>query len=378
MRRYVIEAFSSEVGTGSREENASAKSSVGILVMRNALGLMLASVVAAVVIAGVWFWTSAPRADAAAPQTIAARKAEPLPAAAAKPSAKDDVQITASLSKPVPVAAPAPVAPVQQKSACANPNALGVARTVVIDTTGGPGFGFEHFKQLDFLTDKEVVLTFDDGPWPNNTPAVLKALAEECTKGLFFAVGKHATYHPEILKQVLAAGHTVGTHTWSHVNLNSKKMTEQQVKDELEKGFSAVKSALGQPPAPFFRFPQLQHNPGAMAYLGMRNVAMFSTDLDSFDFRANNAEQIINTVMTKVDKLGKGIILMHDFQKLTGEALPTLLARLKAGGYKVVHMKAKTQFNTLPEYDAMMVKDQKLPTISSRPVGSVVQTVTND
>src|SRR5207245_1487693 len=236
--------------------------------MRNALGLMLASVVAAVVIAGVWFWTSSPRAETAAPQTVAARKAEPLPAAA-KPAAKDDVQVTASLSRPVQAAAPAPapVAPVQQKPACANPNALGVARTVVIDTKGGPGFGFEHFKQLDFLQDKEVVLTFDDGPWPHNTAAVLKALADECTKGLFFAVGKHATYHPEILKQVLAAGHTVGTHTWSHVNLNSKKMTEQQVKDELEKGFSAVKMALGAAPAPFFRFPQLQHNPAAMAWL---------------------------------------------------------------------------------------------------------------
>jgi peptidoglycan/xylan/chitin deacetylase (PgdA/CDA1 family) len=349
---------------------------MGIVTMRNALGLMLASVVAAVVIAGVWFWTSSPRAEVAPPQTIAARKAEPLPPAA-KP-AKDDVQVTASLTKPAPLPAPAPVAPVQHKSTCANPNALGVARTVVIDTSGGPGFGFEHFKQLDFLTDKEVVLTFDDGPWPNNTAAVLKALAAECTKGLFFSVGKHASYHPEILKQVLAAGHTVGTHTFSHVNLNSKKMTEQQVRDELEKGFSAVKMALGQAPAPFFRFPQLQHNPAAMTYLGTRNVAMFSTDLDSFDFRSQNADQIVNTVMTKVDKLGKGIILMHDFQKLTGEALPTLLARLKAGGYKVVHMKAKTPFDTLPEYDAMMVRDtSRLPQVSSRPVSAVVQTVTD-
>src|SRR5437762_468365 len=107
--------------------------------MRNAFGLMLASVVAAVVIAGVWFWTSSPRADAAPPQTVAARKAEPLPPAAATRAAKDDVQVTASLSK-LPV-------PVQQKPACANPDALGLARTVVIDTTGGPGFGFEHFKQ---------------------------------------------------------------------------------------------------------------------------------------------------------------------------------------------------------------------------------------
>jgi peptidoglycan/xylan/chitin deacetylase (PgdA/CDA1 family) len=340
--------------------------------MRNALGLMLASVVAAVVIAGVWFWTSSPRAEMAAPQTVAARKAEPLPpAAAAKPAARDDVQVTASLTRPAP-----PPAPVAQKPACANPDALGVARTVVIDTTGGPGFGFEHFKQLDFLQDKEVVLTFDDGPWPNNTPAVLKALADECTKGVFFAVGKHATYHPEILRQVLAAGHTVGTHTFSHVNLNSKKMTEQQVKDEMEKGFSAVKMALGQPPAPFFRFPQLQHNPAAVTYLGTRNVAMFSTDLDSFDFRSNNSEQIINTVMTKVDKLGKGIILMHDFQKLTGEALPTLLKRLKAGGYKVVHMKAKAPLQTLAEYDDALVKDMKLPVASTRPVSNVVQTVT--
>src|SRR6266480_3787231 len=345
--------------------------------MRNAFGLMLASVVAAVVIAGVWFWTSSPRADAAPPQTIAARKAEPLSPAAAARAAKDDVQVTASLSAR-PSAAPAvPAVAVQQKPACANPDALGVTRTVTVDTTGGPGFGFEHFKQLDFLQDKEVVLTFDDGPWPNNTPAVLKALADECTKGLFFAIGKHATYHPEILKAVAAAGHTVGTHTWSHVNLNSKKMTEQQVRDEFEKGFSAVKMAIGTAPAPFFRFPQLQHNPAGMAYLGIRNVAMFSTDLDSFDFRSNNPEQIITTVMTKVDKLGKGIILMHDFQKNTAEALPALLRRLKAGGYKVVQMKAKTPFDTLPEYDAMMVKDQKLPVISSRPVSSVVQTVTD-
>jgi hypothetical protein len=78
--------------------------------------------------------------------------------------------------------------------------------------------------------------------------------------------------------------------------------------------------------------------------------------------------------MTKVNKLGKGIILMHDFQKHTAEALPTLLGRLKAGGYKVVQMKAKAPLRTIAQYDAEVVKDAKLPTISSRPVSSVVQT----
>ena len=259
---------------------------------------------------------------------------------------------------------------------CTNPNALGVARTVEIDTTGGPGFGFEHFKDLDFLRDHEVVLTFDDGPWPENTPSVLKTLAEECTTGIFFSIGKHATYYPEILKQVYAAGHTVGTHTWSHANLNNKKMTDDQRKEEIEKGISAVKWALGGPsPAAFFRFPDLQHSPQMVTYLGTRNVAIFSCDLDSFDFKAKNAQQVIDVTFKKLNKLGKGIILMHDFHKHTAEALPERLHRLKAGGYKVVAMRAKAPVTSLPQYDEEILKDEKLPTLSQRPVNSVVTTV---
>jgi peptidoglycan/xylan/chitin deacetylase (PgdA/CDA1 family) len=138
---------------------------------------------------------------------------------------------------------------------------------------------------------------------------------------------------------------------------------------------SAVRFALGNPPASFFRFPQLQHPPAMVSYLGTRNVAIFSCDIDSFDFKAKNAEQIVETVMTKLNKQGKGIILMHDFQKHTGEALPTLLARLKAGGYKVVQMRAKAPVQTLAQYDEDLLKSVKVPTISSRPVSSVVQTV---
>ena len=344
--------------------------------MRNALGLMVATIVSAALIAAVWFWTSSPRAELAmAPATVKVAQAERLPTSG-KPA--DDVAVTGSIAAPAPApAAPAAAMVAQPTGApCANPDALGVSRVVEVDTTGGPGFGFENFKQLDFLTDKEVVLTFDDGPWPGNTPAVLKALSDQCTKAVFFSIGKHAGYHPEILRQVYAAGHTVGAHTWSHANLNSKKLNEQQVKDEIEKGFSAVKLALGADPAPFFRFPELQHNPGAMTYLGTRNIAVFSCDLDSFDFRKTSTpDKVVQTVMGKLDKLGKGIILMHDFQKHTAAALPELLRRLKAGGYKVVQMKAKAPLQTLAEYDEMVMKDGKVPVASTRPVNSVVQTV---
>src|SRR3982075_1705478 len=195
---------------------------------------------------------------------------------------------TPAATKGAAAAAPAP-APAPAKAACANPDALGVARVVEIDTTGGPGFGFEHFKQLDFLTDKEVVLTFDDGPWPVNTPSVLKALADECTKAVFFPIGKHTTYHPEILKQVAAAGHTIGAHTWSHADLHSKKLNEQQGKDEIEKGFSAVKMATGTNPSPFFRFPGLALTQATLDYLGGRNISMFSVDIDSLDFKSSSS-----------------------------------------------------------------------------------------
>ena len=258
---------------------------------------------------------------------------------------------------------------------CANPNALGISRLVEIDTTGGPGFGFEHFKQHDFLRANEVLLTFDDGPWPVNTPAVLKALAEHCTKATFFIVGKHAVYHPDILRQVFDAGHTVGSHTWSHQNLNRKTITPEQAKAEIEKGISAISISLGQPAAPFFRFPALQHPPELVTYLGERNVAMFSTDLDSFDFRARKPEQVINTIMSKLKKFGKGIVLMHDFQHVTAEALPELLNQLKANGYKIVHMKAKDTVKSLAKYNEAIKKEARLPTVSQRPTASVVRTV---
>ena len=73
--------------------------------------------------------------------------------------------------------------------------------------------------------------------------------------------------------------------------------------------------------------------------------------MDSFDFKMRKPEQVVKSVMTKLKKHGKGIVLMHDFQKATSEAVPQLLAELKAGGYKIVHMKARSTVTSLPQYD---------------------------
>ena len=280
-----------------------------------------------------------------------------------------------------PSAASAPPKPAPSATAipaCDKPGGMGLTRIVEIDTTGGPGFGFEHFKQYDFLRDKEVVLTFDDGPWPGNTPAVLKALTDECLKATFFEIGEHATWHPEITKQVIAAGMTVGTHTWSHKDLarNPYAKDIEQAKAEIEMGNSAVHLAAGGGKiAPFFRFPALQHPPQLMSYLAERNIGVFSTDIDSRDFKLHKPEEVIKSVMSQLEKHGKGIILMHDFKHHTAEAMPELIRQLKAGGYKVVHMVPKGELTTVPKYDEMLAHEDKLSSNNTRPESSVIRTI---
>ena len=288
----------------------------------------------------------------------------------------------ATTTAPAVPNAPAPNASAQRKPMaippCDKPGGLGLARIVEIDPTGGPGFGFEHFKQYDFLRDKEVVLTFDDGPWPGNTPAVLRALADECLKATFFEIGEHATWHPEITKQVIEAGMTVGTHTWSHKDLarNPYVKDVELAKQEIEMGISAVHIAAGGGKvAPFFRFPDLQHPPQLMSYLAERNIAVFSTDINSRDFKMHKPEEVIKSVMGQLEKHGKGIILMHDFHRNTAEALPELLRQLRAGGYKVVHMVPNGVLSTLPKYDEMVKQQDKLSSNNSRSESSVVRTI---
>jgi peptidoglycan/xylan/chitin deacetylase (PgdA/CDA1 family) len=277
----------------------------------------------------------------------------------------------ASKSAQKAAAPPPPAAP-----ACANPNALGIGRTVEIDTTGGPGFGFEQYKAYDFLETKEVVLTFDDGPQVNTTKAVLDALANHCTKATFFSIGKMAVGLPEIIREVAKAGMTIGTHTWSHADLRSKKDPKEAV-DEIERGISAVRRAVGVPIAPFFRFPFLKDSPEMITHLGSRNIAMFSMDADSFDFKFRDPNKIVSVVMDKLEKKGKGIVLMHDINPYTAKAVPMILDQMKAKGYRIVHLTAKDQAATLAEYDAMIEKDVKgLPAAGAeKATSSIVRTV---
>jgi peptidoglycan/xylan/chitin deacetylase (PgdA/CDA1 family) len=313
----------------------------------------------------------------ATPAPTAAAPAAPMRLAQNAPAPNAPAPAGAALANATP---PGSDTGAKGAAACDKPGAMGLARTVEIDTKGGPAFGFEHFKQYDFLREHEVVLTFDDGPWPENTPAVIKALTDECVKGTFFEIGEHATWHPEISKMVAAAGMTIGSHTWSHKDLakNPYASDIEQAKQEIEMGVSAVHAAVDGPIAPFFRFPDLQQPPVLLSYLGERNIATFSTDLDSFDFKLRRPEQVIKSVMSKLEKRGKGIVLMHDFQHATAEAMPELLRQLKAAGFKVVHMVPKAPVATIAKYDEMLRSQDKLSVNNTRPENAVVRTISGN
>ena len=207
---------------------------------------------------------------------------------------------------------------------------------------------------------------------------VLKALQDSCTKATFFEIGEHATWRPDLAKALAAAGMTIGSHTWSHKDLakNPYAKDVEQAKQEIEMGVSAVHMAVGGPTAPFFRFPDLQQPRDLMPYLGTRSIAIFSTDIDTFDFKLRSPEDVVKSAITKLAKNGKGILLMHDFQHATAEAMPELLRRLKAGGFKIVHMVPKESVTTLARYDEMVRAQDKYSTSNNaRSESSVVKTI---
>jgi peptidoglycan-N-acetylglucosamine deacetylase len=250
------------------------------------------------------------------------------------------------------IAAPAAFA----KSTCVQgPKTLGVSRTVEIDTSTGPRFGHQQYNDINFLADGEVVLTFDDGPLRAYTQPVVDALEEQCTKATFFMVGSMALGDPAMVREIAAKGHTVGTHTWSHANL--KKLTPLKARTEFELGFSAVQNAAGRPIAPFFRFPFLADAKSMIGYAQTRNMGIFSIEVDAVDYRTKDPAVVHQTVLNQLASMKKGILLFHDIQPATARALPGLLAALKAKGYRVVHMKPKGAATTLPEFDAMVQKE---------------------
>src|SRR5262249_22464834 len=123
-----------------------------------------------------------------------------------------------------------------------NADALGTERVLAVDATTMPRVGKKHFPSTLPLGPKEIVLTFDDGPWPGTTDKVLDALKRECVRATFFVLGQHAAAYPALVRRELAEGHTIGHHTFSHALLNRRSLAAAEA--EIDRGIAAVEQGL--------------------------------------------------------------------------------------------------------------------------------------
>src|SRR5215831_2621418 len=222
-----------------------------------------------------------------------------------------------------------------------NPEALGTSRTIVVDPLEHPRLGGMQYRESLPLEDHEVVLTFDDGPLPPRTNHVLDTLASECVKATFFLVGKMATTYPDVVRKIVAAGHTVGTHSQNHP-LRLHKVPLAKAEQEISDGIASVTAVLGEPPAPFFRIPGLARTTAIDQYLASQNLMTWSADFPADDWTRISPAQVYSRALQRVEANGKGILLLHDIHARTVEALPALLHELKRRGYRIVHVTPAT------------------------------------
>jgi peptidoglycan-N-acetylglucosamine deacetylase len=235
------------------------------------------------------------------------------------------------------------VAQTAQQPCPGNPAALSISRVIAVDAATAPRVGRKQFPATLPLADREVVLTFDDGPWPGTTSAVLDALRRECVRATFFLVGRNAADHPELARRELAEGHTVAYHSFRHPLLD--RMSPEAAEAEIDRGFVAVDTVLygqgtKQPQTPFFRFPGFASTPYLLNRLAARHIVVFGADLWAGDWRTMSPNRELDQVLDRLRAAQGGIVLFHDTKRQTAVMLPAFLRHLKTEGYRVVHVVA--------------------------------------
>jgi peptidoglycan/xylan/chitin deacetylase (PgdA/CDA1 family) len=221
-----------------------------------------------------------------------------------------------------------------------NPDALGTSRVIAIDPDQLQRVGRMQYPDSLPLADKEVVLTFDDGPLPPYSNQILDILAAQCVKATYFMVGTMARAYPQVVRRVYEAGHTIGTHSDNHP-MHFSRLPIEKLRQEIDGGIADVSAALGDRKylAPFFRIPGLDRSDTVDSELAARSLTVFSSDTVADDWhRRISPSQITALALKRLEARGKGILLLHDIHATTVAALPALLKGLKDNGFRIVQV----------------------------------------
>ncbi len=187
-------------------------------------------------------------------------------------------------------------------------------------------------------SEKAVALTFDDGPDPATTPAVLAALAKHDVKATFFVLGQRAEANPKLLKEISSAGHELGNHSYSHKDFN--KLTGSEIRSEIVRTNEIIEKLSGQKTI-LFRPPggYLSNEMIRITQEEKVKVAYWSWETDSKDWRSSNSQHIVDYVTNHVAP-GQ-IIILHDGGKnglITARAVDLMISRIEKKGYRFMTM----------------------------------------
>jgi peptidoglycan/xylan/chitin deacetylase (PgdA/CDA1 family) len=218
---------------------------------------------------------------------------------------------------------------------------LGTSRVLTVDAGSTPRVGRKEFPATLPLEAKDLVLTFDDGPWATTTPKLLDILKAQCVHATFFLLGRNAQAHPQLVRREQAEGHTLGTHSFNHPMLGHLPLAKAQA--EIEHGMQAVDAALGIAPQSgsatrFFRFPGFVSTPALLDWLQQRGTVVFGADVWASDWRVQSPKEELKLILRRIAKIDHGIVLLHDTRAETVHMLPALLRALKEHGYRIVHV----------------------------------------
>lgn len=236
-----------------------------------------------------------------------------------------------------------------------DPRAPAHTPTVALPTRGGATYGSMQYKTAAPLGPKEIALTFDDGPNPEVTPRMLAILDRHCIKATFFMVGIYAQARPDLVREVAAHGHYIGTHSWDHPN-NLRHLSLTAAKREITQGFAAAEAALASAPpesqtrlAPFFRFPGLNDSPALISWLGARNIATVSCDFGADDWLKIGPAEVERRGLRSIDEVGRGILILHDSRGHTADMLSDFIVALEKRGYRFVQIVPERNARELAE-----------------------------
>ncbi len=225
---------------------------------------------------------------------------------------------------------------------CPHPGALGTSRVMEVAIPAeGLFVGTRSYRETLPLAQKEVVLTFDDGPAGATTDRVLAALEAQCVKATFFVVGQMAQARPDQLRRIAASGHTIGHHSMTHVIMNT--VPHERGRGDIERGWRTVDRILtghdgSRPATPFFRFPGFAPTKALSSWLVENHVGVFGADFWGSDWTKITPDALLAQVLNRLEERQGGILLLHDIHAHTAAMVPRLLAELKARGYRVVHI----------------------------------------